>query len=219
MATATLPRLGSRVRIPLPAPGFQGFAKSRDFGINTQLVGGDINQAGAAEAEIGTDLAIEGAPHLQAALDQRNLPRIAILLAAPAPVSAGLLAGNHALFQQGNAVALTRQHIGGGSTDDATANDDDIRRRRSEASLGTISTGGDMVCRSLGLQVLGNEAMDVVMRPGARSDRRGVATDFEGASMSLWTLSRWTGAILVVTLLSGRDPSKNDSSRSDKYPL
>jgi hypothetical protein len=49
-----------------------------------------------------------------------------VLLAAPAPVAAGLLAGDVALLDHGDRVALLDEMVGGGDAGDAAADDDDV---------------------------------------------------------------------------------------------
>src|SRR5262249_58182438 len=54
--------------------------------------GRDVNQAGAAKSRVEAELLVELAPYLQALLRQGQLAQIAMLLAAPTPIAAGLLA-------------------------------------------------------------------------------------------------------------------------------
>ena len=49
-----------------------------------------------------------------------------MLLSAPAPVTAALLAADHALVEQGHRQALLGERIGGGAAGDAGADHDDI---------------------------------------------------------------------------------------------
>src|SRR5579864_6089426 len=65
-----------------------------------------IEKTGAAKARLGPQLAIEVAPDLQALHRQRKFAQVAMLLAAPAPVAAALLAGHVTLFDERDRVAL-----------------------------------------------------------------------------------------------------------------
>ena len=56
--------------------------------------------------------------------------QIAMLLAAPAPVPAALLASDVALFEQGDRVALPGEPVSGGTAGNTGANHDDIDGRR-----------------------------------------------------------------------------------------
>src|SRR3954471_15313750 len=66
----------------------------------------DVEETGAAKAGLGTQLAVEVAPDLEAFHGERQFAQVAMLLAAPTPVPAGLLAADHALVEQGDGVAL-----------------------------------------------------------------------------------------------------------------
>src|SRR5690242_13926483 len=57
----------------------------------------DVEQAGPAKARIDAELLVEAAPQFEALHRQRQLAQIAVLLAAPAPIAAGLLARDAAL--------------------------------------------------------------------------------------------------------------------------
>jgi hypothetical protein len=59
-------------------------------------------------------------------LHQRDLALVPVLHPAPAPVAAGLLAGDDALLQQGDRMALPREEIRGRHAGDAGADHDRI---------------------------------------------------------------------------------------------
>jgi hypothetical protein len=82
--------------------------------------------AGAAETDIGADLLPHIAPHLEADARQWNLVAVAPLLAAPAPIAAGLLGADMPLLDQRDGAPLLRQMMGRRDADDPAADDDDI---------------------------------------------------------------------------------------------
>jgi len=61
---------------------------------------GHEGDAGAPEAGLGADRRRQPVPQLEAIAAERDLGRVAALLAAPAPVAARLLAGDVALLDQ-----------------------------------------------------------------------------------------------------------------------
>src|SRR5262249_54554811 len=85
-----------------------------------------IEHAGASEAGLRADLAVEVVPDPEALLDERDLRAVTVLLAAPAPVPARLLAGDPALLHERDGHAALRQVISGGRADDAAADDHGI---------------------------------------------------------------------------------------------
>jgi len=91
---------------------------------------GDVNQAGATKARIDTQLAAELAPDFQALHGQRQFAQVAMLLAAPTPVAAGLLAADPALLEQGDGEPLLRERIGRGAAGNAAADYHDVGRTR-----------------------------------------------------------------------------------------
>ncbi|MCY1519956.1 hypothetical protein D9M68_547210 [compost metagenome] len=94
--------------------------------IELGLVIRQIEQAAAAETEVFAEVSGDLLPEREALGRQRQFARVAVLLAAPAPVAAGLLGADTALLHQGNAHALTGHEIGGAYANDAPADDDDI---------------------------------------------------------------------------------------------
>ena len=86
----------------------------------------DVEQAGVSEAGFHAQFGVEALPYLQALHGERQLAQVAVLLAAPAPVPAALLAADHALVEQGDLVALLRQGVGGRRAGDAGADHDDV---------------------------------------------------------------------------------------------
>src|SRR5215211_1361911 len=90
------------------------------------LAGRHIDEAGAAKAGLRAELLVQAAPHVDGALGQRQFAQIAVLLAAPAPVAAGLLAGDVVLRDDGHRVALLGEMVGGGDAGDAAADHDDV---------------------------------------------------------------------------------------------
>ena len=86
----------------------------------------DIGEAGAAEAGLGAQFAGQLAPDLQALHGERQFAQVAMLLAAPAPVPAGLLAADHTLLEQRHTVTAFRQPIGGRTARDAAADHHDF---------------------------------------------------------------------------------------------
>jgi hypothetical protein len=87
---------------------------------------GDPGDPGAPEAHVAPCAPGEIVPLHEAALDQRDFPPVAALLAAPTPVPARLLAADRALLDERDLQAVLRQREGGGRADDAGADDDAI---------------------------------------------------------------------------------------------
>jgi hypothetical protein len=85
----------------------------------------EIDDAGLAKAGLGADAFIHAAPGLERHKDQGDFARITAHLAAPAPITARLLAGNDAFLDQGHGNAPLGQFEGGRDADDAAANDGD----------------------------------------------------------------------------------------------
>src|SRR5262249_7221488 len=81
----------------------------------------DVEQPGPAKAGIDAKLLVEVAPQFEALHRQRKLAQIAVLLAAPAPIAAGLLTGDAPLLQKGNRHSFLCQSVGGGSAGHAAA--------------------------------------------------------------------------------------------------
>jgi hypothetical protein len=88
--------------------------------------GRHVEEASAAKARLGAQLVAEVAPDLEALHGERQFAQIAMLLAAPTPVPAGLLAANHALVEQRHRVAFLGEIIGGGAAGHAGTDHDDI---------------------------------------------------------------------------------------------
>jgi len=88
-----------------------------------------IHDAAAAEAGLGAHQAVQLRPQPQRLHRQRNLERIPAHLAAPAPVAAGLLAGDLALFAQHHRDTFAGEEKRRADADDAAADDDGVRRR------------------------------------------------------------------------------------------
>src|SRR5471030_635341 len=85
-----------------------------------------VDEAGAAKPCLCAELAIEVAPDLEALHGKRQFAQVAMLLAAPAPVPAGLLAADHSLLDQRHGMPLLGEIIGGGAAGHAGADHDDI---------------------------------------------------------------------------------------------
>src|ERR1700678_1760543 len=88
---------------------------------------GDADDAANAESGLGADRLVEALPDAQAFDDQRDLALVAAILAHPAPVAAGLLAGDVALLAQGDGDAPLGESQRRAGTDDAAADDDGAR--------------------------------------------------------------------------------------------
>jgi hypothetical protein len=100
-----------------------------------------IGDAGLAESGFAADALVHAAPETQAFQRQRDLRRVAPHGAAPAPVAAGLLAADAALFAQHDRVALLGQEQRGGRANDAAADDHDAGAGRQ------YGVGGDGIDR------------------------------------------------------------------------
>jgi hypothetical protein len=90
----------------------------------------EVEQAASLEARHLAGFCGELLPQVQAFGGHRQFARIAVLLAAPAPVSARLLGADAALFHQRHLHAALGHVVGGKSADDAAADHDDVRMRR-----------------------------------------------------------------------------------------
>jgi len=91
-------------------------------------VAGRIEQAAAPEAEITANVRRHFVPQPERDAGERQLARIAVLLPAPAPVAARLLAADVALLEQRDRLSALREEIPGRRTDNAAADDDDVGR-------------------------------------------------------------------------------------------
>ena len=104
------------------------FAKSRQLGPagNLGLVIAEIQQAAAVEARVFAAVGGKLLPEIEALGRHGQFARVAVLLAAPAPVAARLLGADPALFDHGDRQAAPGQVVGGEDTDDAAADHDDV---------------------------------------------------------------------------------------------
>ena len=114
-----------------------GLAKPRLLRRDLALVLAEIEDAGLAEAGLAARALVHAAPETQAFERQGDFADVAAHGAAPAPVAAGLLAADAALFAQHDGEALLRQEQGRGHADDAAADDDDA------GALGQVGVGVD----------------------------------------------------------------------------
>ena len=89
---------------------------------------GDVHQAGPAKSRLDPQLAPEVAPEFQALHGKWQFAQVAVLLAAPAPVAAGLFAADTALVDQGDRDTLLRQGIGRGAAGDSRPDHHDVGR-------------------------------------------------------------------------------------------
>eukprot|EP01022_Parablepharisma_sp_SALTPOND_P020762 TRINITY_DN385_c1_g2_i1.p1 TRINITY_DN385_c1_g2~~TRINITY_DN385_c1_g2_i1.p1 ORF type:complete len:839 (-),score=212.52 TRINITY_DN385_c1_g2_i1:241-2757(-) len=92
------------------------------------VVIGEIEQAAASETGILAGLGAELFPQVDALGGHGQFAGVAVLLAAPAPVAAGLLGADPALLDQHHRHATPRQVIGGEDADDAAADHDYVGR-------------------------------------------------------------------------------------------
>jgi hypothetical protein len=106
------------LRAPL-APGAEG----GDLG----LVVGEVDVAGGDPADVLAELVREAGPDGARGDGEGDLAEVAAVLAHPAPVAAGLLAGDAALLEQDDVEASAGEVVGGAGADDATAHHDDVR--------------------------------------------------------------------------------------------
>ena len=90
----------------------------------------EINDTAAAEAGFGADHVVHLRPQPQRLDRQRQLPRVAAHLAAPAPVAAGLFGGDLPLFAQHDGHAFAGQKERRADANDAATDDDDARYLR-----------------------------------------------------------------------------------------
>jgi hypothetical protein len=93
---------------------------------NFGLVIAEIQQPAAMKARVFTALGGKLFPQVEALARQGQLASVAVLLPAPAPVAAGLLGADPALFHQRHRDAAPGQVVGGKDADDAAADHDDI---------------------------------------------------------------------------------------------
>jgi hypothetical protein len=103
-----------------------GVGEKLFMGGGTLLVLGEIDDPGLAEAGIAFDRAIDAAPNVQGFHDERQLARVAALLAAEAPIATRLLAGNGPLLAERDRDTLLRQEERRRRPDDPAADDDDV---------------------------------------------------------------------------------------------
>ncbi|MNX65147.1 hypothetical protein D3C86_961910 [compost metagenome] len=89
-----------------------------------------IKQPTAPKARVLAALCAKFFPKRQALGGNRQFAGVAVLLAAPAPVTAGLLRPDQALFDQRHLQTAPGEVIGGEDTDDAAADNDGVRRCR-----------------------------------------------------------------------------------------
>ncbi len=118
------------------ADGPGEIAPARPAG-NLGFVVGEIKQAAAAEACVFARLGGEALPEVEALRGDRQFARIAVLLAAPAPIAARLFRTDPALLDQHGLQPPLRQVIGREHADNAAANHDDI------GGLGQVGGGVD----------------------------------------------------------------------------
>jgi hypothetical protein len=102
--------LADKARVELVGPRvFQPAFPSR-HGV---VVAAEIDDAGGAEAGLGAHTLVHPLPQAQAFDDEGKLARVTAHLAHPAPVAAGLLAGDMPLLAQHDGNAALGQEIGG----------------------------------------------------------------------------------------------------------
>src|SRR5687767_9817146 len=82
---------------------------------------GCVEQAALTETKVTPDIALHLFPVAKRQRGERQLAHVAVLLAAPAPVAAGLLAADVTLFEKGDREPALGQEIGRGNADDAAA--------------------------------------------------------------------------------------------------
>ena len=98
--------------------------------LHLRLSMGQIGHTTLGQANINIGFGRQFTPNILRFSHNRNFIWITPLLADPAPVAAGLLARDTALFQQDNALTSLSQKQRGAHTDDATTNNHNIRRAR-----------------------------------------------------------------------------------------
>ena len=91
---------------------------------------GEVERAALAEAEVFAEVCGELLPDREALDHERQLDRRSALLAHPAPVAPGLLAGDAALLEQRDRDAGPGEEVRGRAADDAAADDHDVGRLR-----------------------------------------------------------------------------------------
>ena len=90
------------------------------------LIVAQVKQPAAAKTRVLAALCAKLFPERQALGGNRQFAGVAVLLAAPAPVAAGLLGSDQALFDQRHLQAAPGKIIGGEDTDDSTADNDGV---------------------------------------------------------------------------------------------
>src|SRR5204862_6122325 len=90
------------------------------------LVVGRIDETAASKSKVPIDIERELVPQSHGDDRERQFAPVAVLLAAPTPVSARLFTGDVALLEERHREAALRQVIGGRRAEDAAADDDDI---------------------------------------------------------------------------------------------
>src|SRR4051794_38524559 len=142
-----------------------------------------VQDAGRAKARLGVDDLVQALPLAQRFDDQRQLARIATLLADPTPIAARLLAGDLALLAQGHRHAALGEMKGGTGADYAAADDHDVRLRRrrgieryrvefrshgsatrARANAHKLSSGVELTGMTAMLAVLGRSRTKATMR-------------------------------------------------------
>src|SRR5215218_6477922 len=94
------------------------------------LVLRQIEKAAAAKPCILAGLLCHHLPEIEALRRYRQLARVAVLLAAPAPIAAGLLGGHAPLLKEGDTDSPSCEIIRREDPHHAAADDDDIRLQR-----------------------------------------------------------------------------------------
>jgi hypothetical protein len=92
-----------------------------------RLVGGQREIATLDPLDVGAELTLEALPEPVGLDDERQLDRVAPLLADEAPVLPRLLAGHGPALHDGDTRDPAREEVRGGTADDAGAHDDDVR--------------------------------------------------------------------------------------------
>ena len=111
------------------ASGLREFAPLGPGG-NLGFVIAEVQQSAAREARVFAAVGGKPIPELQAPGRHRQFARVAVLLAAPAPVPARLFGADQSLLDQCDLQAALLQVIRGKHADDAATDDHDIGRRR-----------------------------------------------------------------------------------------
>ena len=93
---------------------------------NLGFVVAEVQQAAALEARVFAAVCGKLIPQLEAPGGHGQFARVAVLLAAPAPVAARLFGADAALFDHGDRQPALGQVVGGEDTDDPAADHDDV---------------------------------------------------------------------------------------------